>query len=123
MKNLCLKKILISVGISILLSVIMLLIVTALVHFGDLDERTISALVLGVSVLCVVAGAFILARNIPGGGLINGLALGVIYFAGLLVLSIAVNGSVALDMENITRALLIIVAGMLGGVLGINTAK
>lgn len=123
MKNLALKKILIGTSVSLMLSIILLLLLTLAVYFGDFADSTVSGLVLFISGLSVVCGAFILARNIAGGGLINGLMLGILYFLVLLGVSACVKGSVAFDLQNLTRLVIILASGMLGGVVGINSAS
>ena len=103
MKNINLKKILIGTSVSLILSIILLLLLTLAVYFGDFADSTVSALVLVTSGISVVCGSFILARNISGGGLVNGLVLGALYFLILLGVSACVNGSVAFDLQNLTR--------------------
>ena len=105
------------------LSIILLIIVTLMVYFGDFADRTVSLLILSSSSISVFASAFILARNILGGGLINGLVLGIMYCAVLIVLSVIINGAIAFDAGNITRLTVVPAAGMLGGVWGINTSN
>lgn len=121
MQNLSLRKLIICTGISVIISVILLLLITVLVYYGDFEERTVSAVVLLAVAVSVFCGAFILARNIPGGGLLNGLFVGVAYCVVLAVMSFVVNGSVYLDTVNVTKLIIALAGGMLGGVLGINS--
>ena len=123
MKNLNFRKILIGAGISFLLSLVLIALLTVLVYFGDFDDSTVSVFVLVLSMLSVFAGAFILARNITGGGLVNGLVLGVIYCLVLTIASYLIGGSVIFDFSNITRIAVILASAMLGGVLGINSKE
>ena len=122
MKNLNFRKILIGAGISFLLSLVLIALLTVLVYFGDFDDSTVSVFVLAVSVISVFVGAFVLARNIQGGGLINGLVLGLIYCLVLIVVSFLFGG-VVFDFSNITRLAVILASAMLGGVLGINSKE
>ena len=120
MKNLNLKKILIGAGIAFVVSAVLILLLTLLVYFGDFDDSTVSVFVLVLSIISVFVGAFVLARNIQGGGLVNGLVLGLIYCLVLTVASLFYGG-VAFDFSNITRIAVILASAMLGGVLGINS--
>ena len=120
MKNLNLKKILIGAGIAFVVSIVLILLLTLLVYFGDFDDSTISVFVLVLSIISVFVGAFVLARNIQGGGLVNGLVLGLIYCLVLMVASLF-YGRVSFDFSNITRIAVILASAMLGGVLGINS--
>ena len=120
MKNLNLKKILIGAGIAFVVSAVLILLLTLLVYFGDFDDSTVSVFVLVLSIISVFVGAFVLARNIQGGGLVNGLVLGLIYCLVLTVASLFYGG-VSFDFSNITRIAVILASAMLGGVLGINS--
>ena len=121
MKNLNFRKILVGVAISFLLSLVLLAGLTALVYFSDFDDSMVSVFVLCVSVISVFVGAFVLAKNIQAGGLLNGLVLGLVYCIALFLLSFAVDGGVELGVANLTRVAVILASAMLGGVLGINT--
>ena len=120
MKNLNLKKILIGAGIAFVVSAVLILLLTLLVYFGDFDDSTVSVFVLVLSIISVFVGAFVLARNIQGGGLVNGLVLGLIYCLVLMGASLF-YGRVSFDFSNITRIAVILASAMLGGVLGINS--
>ena len=121
MKNLNFRKILVGVAISFLLSLVLLAGLTALVYFGDFDDSMVSVFVLCVSVISVFVGAFVLAKNIQAGGLVNGLALGLVYCIALFLLSLTIDGGVDLGVATFTRIAVILASAMLGGVLGINS--
>ena len=123
MKNLNFRKILIGAGISFLLSLVLIALLTVLVYFGDFDDSTVSVFVLAVSVISVFVGAFVLARNIQGGGLINGLVLGLVYCMALFLLSFVIDRGVELGVANLTRIAVILASAMLGGVVGINSQE
>ena len=123
MKNVSLKKILVATLVALVISLFFVGVLTLVVYFAELNDSTVSTLVLAASVISVLVGAFVLARNITGGGLINGLVLGILYCLILLGVSLLINGSVAIDFSNVTRLIIIIAAAMLGGVVGINSAN
>lgn len=116
------KKIIKGVVLAFLISIVLICILAAIVYFSDIQDRTVSTLTLAISAVSVAFGAYFLAQNISGGGLINGLMLALIYFAVLLLISILVNGSISFSQSNFLRLFAQLVAGALGGVLGINTA-
>ena len=115
------KKITKGVLLAFLLSLILICILAVVVYFSDIQDRTISTLVLVISAVSVAFGAYFLARNISGGGLLNGLVLALIYFAVLLLISLLVSGNVSFSQSNFLRLFSQLIAGALGGVLGINT--
>ena len=115
------KKIVKGVVLAFLISFILICILAVIVYFSDIQDRTISTLVLVISAVSVAIGAYFLARNISGGGLVNGLALALVYFAVLLVASLLINGGISFSGSNFLKLFLQGIAGALGGVLGINT--
>lgn len=115
------KKIAKAVLLSLLLSIAAMLALSAVVFFADVSDRTVLTLVMLLSAAAVFVGALVLARNIEGGGLINGLVVGTVYFAVLTAISFAVKGSLSFGSQNALRCVSVLAAGMLGGVVGINT--
>ena len=115
------KKLLKGVILAFLISLVLICVLAAVVYFSDIQDRTISTLVLVISAVSVAIGAYFLARSISSGGLLNGLLLALFYFVVLLIASFAINGRVSLSGSNFLRLFSQGVAGALGGVLGINT--
>ncbi|MDD6735572.1 MAG: TIGR04086 family membrane protein [Clostridiales bacterium] len=117
------KKILKAVLLSLIISIVLAGILSVIVYFSDMSDRTVSMLVSAASAVSVLAGALVLAKNIERGGLLNGLAVAAGYYAVLLAVSLIVNGSVGFGAYNLLRLAVILASGMLGGVLGINSEK
>ncbi len=115
------KKIIKGTVIALLASFIFMVILAVVVYFSNVQEKTLGAMVFGAMAISVFLGAYFLARSIESGGLLNGLTLGICYFAVILALSLAVNGNVSLSASNFLRLLSCLASGALGGVLGINT--
>ncbi len=114
------RKIFIGALISMALSVLFMCILAVFVFFLNVSDRTTSMLIFALSAIAVFLGALFLAKNIPSRGLLNGLLLAVIYFLALSAISLAVTGKISLDSTNLFRLLGTLLAGMLGGILGIN---
>lgn len=117
------KKIFTGTFLSLLISLVLVCVLAVVVYFSNISDRTVSGVIFLVSCLSVFLGALILARNIESRGLLNGIILAGVYFAVLLVVSLLVNGKIAVSVSNILRLLSILASGGLGGVLGINTHK
>lgn len=115
------KKIIKGVVLAFLISLVLICILAAVVYFSDIQDRTISTLVLVISAFSVATGAYFLARNISGGGLVNGVTLAALYFSVLLVASLLINGGISFSQSNFLKLFAQLAAGALGGVLGINT--
>ena len=117
------KKILIGTFFAVVISFILICLLAVVVHFSNIGDRTISAIIFGISVLSVFAGSLFMAKNIDSKGLLHGLLLAFCYFLVLAVISFATNGRISLTASNFLRFFATLAAGILGGVLGINTKK
>jgi len=123
LKSLNYKGIFVGALISIIISIVLIIALTLWVCYGNLKESTILGILQGISGISVGIGAFFLARNITSGGLINGLFLSVLYLIILYISSLFIGESSFFSSDNLFRIVIILASGMLGGVLGINTAE
>lgn len=97
---------------------VLLLILTVLLYKLDLDEQMVTAGIIVIYVLSTFVGGFLLGKRIKVKRFVWGLALGVIYFGLLLLISLGVYRSLQGDGTNIvTTFLLCAGGGMLGGML------
>jgi len=117
------KKIFIGTALSLFISLVFMCLLAVVVYFANIQDRTVSAVILVLTAASVFLGAFLLARNIENGGLLNGVILAVAYFVVLLLISVFVNGSVSFSFGNFLRLFSCIAAGAAGGVFGINTSR
>lgn len=117
------RKIFTGTFLSLLISLVLVCVLAIAVYFSNISDRAVSGIIFAISCLSVFFGALILTKNIENRGLLNGLVLGGLYFAVIFLVSLLVNGRVAISASNILRLLAILASGSLGGVLGINTKK
>lgn len=115
------KKVLKCVLLSFVMTVLLGGILAFFVYFWEVPESTVRIIVFAIMIVSVLFSGFVLAKNLERNGLFNGLLMGVIYFAVILVLSLILNGKISFGVANITRLVTVAAAGMLGGILGINT--
>ena len=115
------KKVLKCVLLSFVMTVLLGGILAFLVYFRQIDEAAAKISVFAIMTVSVLFGSFVLAKNLEKNGLINGLLMAAIYFAVILLTSFILNKRVYLGTENLTRLVTLSAAGMLGGILGINT--
>ena len=118
--SLSFKKIFIGALLSLVLSIVFVCILAIFVFFLNIPDRTITMLIFALSAISVFAGAFLLAKNVSCRGLLNGLFLAAIYFLILSAVSFAICGGISLESTNLFRRVATLLAGMLGGILGIN---
>ena len=118
----CFRKLLKAVLLSLIISVILVGLFSVIVYFADIPDRAVSGAIFVFSAVSVFMGALVLTRNIDRGGLVNGLLMAIGYFVVLAAVSLIVNGSINLNLHNILRFAACAASGMLGGVIGINSA-
>ena len=117
------KKIFIGALFSAILSFLLVCILTIFVFFMNIPDQTVSTLIFALSVVSVFFGALILGKTVLGGGLLHGFLMSLLYFGILSVLSLAISGKISFETSNLFRLLGAILAGILGGILGINSQK
>jgi len=113
------------IGKSALFSQVVTVILTAIfaivVYFGNISESISNVILLGIIIFSVFFGGFVLSKNIEHSGLLNGLFLALVYIMLLVPLSIILNKTLMFGKDEITKIICILGAGMLGGIIGINT--
>ncbi|MCR4692436.1 MAG: TIGR04086 family membrane protein [Firmicutes bacterium] len=107
--------------LSLIVTVILCGIFALAVYLWQIEESTARIVVFAFMIVSVLFGAFVLAKNLEHSGLLNGLIMAFGYFLVISILSFAAGKGISLGVRDITRFVTITAAGMLGGVLGINT--
>ena len=109
-----------SLILSILLTFIALLLLSAVLNFTDVSENIISPSIIVISSVCIMIGSFIVSKKIKEKGILNGAILGILYMFVLYIISSIANGSVALNVSSMAMIGIGIIAGIFGGILGVN---
>ena len=115
------KKVLKCTLLSFVVTVLLGGILAFFVYFCSIQESTAKIIIFAIMVISVLFSGFVLSKNLERNGLFNGLLLGLCYFGAILILSFILNGKISFGMANITRLITVAAAGMLGGIIGINT--
>lgn len=115
------KKVLKCTLLSFVVTILLGGILAFFVYFCSLQESTVRITVFAIMIISVLFSGFVLSKNLERNGLFNGLLMGLCYFGVILILSFILSGKISLGMANITRLITIAAAGMLGGIIGINT--
>lgn len=109
-----------SIILSILLTFIALLLLSAVLNFTDVSENIISPSIIVISSVCIMIGSFIVSKKIKEKGILNGAILGILYMFVLYIISSIANGSFALNVSSLAMIGIGIIAGIFGGILGVN---
>ena len=115
------KKVLKCVLLAFVVTVLLGGILAFFVYFRPMQESTVRITVFAIMIISVLFSGFVLAKNLERNGLFNGLLMGLIYFGVILILSLVLNGKISFGVANVTRLITVAAAGMLGGIIGINT--
>ena len=115
------KKVLKCVLLSFVVTILLGGILAFFVYFCNLQESTARITVFAIMIISVLFSGFVLSKNLERNGLFNGLLMGVCYFGVILILSFILSGKISFGMANVTRLITVAAAGMLGGIIGINT--
>ncbi|MBQ3512630.1 MAG: TIGR04086 family membrane protein [Lachnospiraceae bacterium] len=104
--------------ISYLLTGIILAILSYFVLQYEMKEGIVNIVIVATYVIANFMGGFICGKRMKEKKFLWGLALGLLYAAILMVVSVALgNGSALADRSNLTMMMLCTGGGMLGGML------
>lgn len=107
-------------ALSIGITLILLFIFAILLTYTNIQENIMSPVVIIISAISVLIGSSISAIKIKKNGLLNGGMVGIIYILTIYILSSIVARDFNLSISAIIMLVTSIVAGMLGGIIGIN---
>lgn len=116
-------KILIGTGIAFIITLIGLLAVSIILTYTNVSESIITVSVIIISALSIFVGSIISAININKNGILNGSIVGAIYMITIYLLSSIFISGFGLNMQAVIMIVISILAGMIGGIIGVNFHK
>lgn len=105
---------------AIIISLILLLIYASLLTYTDISENTMTAVVITISGISILIGSSISSMKIKKQGMLNGALVGLIYMVFIYILSSILISGFSLDTKSIIMILVGMLAGMVGGIIGVN---
>ena len=105
--------------LSIILTIICLLIFSLILAYTNIPEKTMIPVITAVTAISILAGSIISVSKIEKKGIINGTLVGLIYILTIYISSIA-KGNFEITINSIILIASAIIAGMLGGIIGVN---
>ena len=114
------KKILIGSGVSIIITIIGLIIFASILTYTSIAESAIPTVTIIITAISILIGSSISMSNVRKNGIINGVLIGLIYIGFIYVLSSIIEGNFALDLKSIIMIIGAIIAGAVGGIIGVN---
>lgn len=109
--------------ISIIISLILLLVLSALLTYTNISENIIPSAIIIISAISIFIGSIISTMNIKKNGLINGTLVGAIYMLTIYILSSINVTGFQMNIKSIIMLIISMIAGMIGGIIGVNISK
>ena len=107
-------------GFAIIISLVLLLIYASLLTTTNISETTMTPVVITISGISILIGSSISSFKIKKQGMLNGARVGIIYMMFIYLLSSILLTGFTIDMKSIMMIGIGLVAGMIGGIVGVN---
>lgn len=114
------KKIIKGSLISIIVTIVGLLIFASLLSYTSISEGTIPTVTIIITAISILIGSSLSMATIKKNGILNGAIIGLIYIATIYILSSVIEGTFSLNTYSIVIIIGSILAGALGGIIGVN---
>ena len=114
------KKVIKGSIIAIIITLIMLLVFSMLLTYTSIPEKIIPTVIIVISALSILIGSQMATLNIRKNGIINGCLVGIIYISIIYVVSSITNGNFTIGLNSAIMMISSVVAGGIGGVVGVN---
>ena len=109
--------------IAITITLVCLVIFSVILANTEVAESTINPVIILVTAVSIFVGSIMSVSRISKKGIINGGIVGMIYFLAIYILSGIVNSNFSINISGIILIICGILAGMLGGIVGVNIKK
>ena len=107
-------------GISIVITLVLLLIYSALLTYTNLNENTMPIFIIAITAISILVGSLISSLNIRKNGLTNEALVVLIYIFIIYLLSSIIGQNFSLNIYSIIMSIASVMAGAIGGIIGVN---
>lgn len=108
------------VGISLLMTIILLLIFATILTYTEISESIINPVIIIVTAISILIGSSIGNIKIKKNGLVNGSLIGGTYIFTIYLISSILNWKFGLQTQSIIMIIVGMLFGILGGIIGVN---
>lgn len=119
-KKIDIKRILKGTLISIVITLILLIIYATILTYTKISEATIPTVTMLITAVSILIGSQMTTLHIKNNGIVNGAMVGLIYIVFIYMLSSIINGNFSLNVSAIIMMVASIIAGGIGGIIGVN---
>lgn len=109
--------------VSVLITMLGLLIFSIILTKTNTSEATIFPVVVVITAISILIGSFIAFGKIKNKGIVNGAIVGGCYMLVIYLLSSIMGNSFSLNVQSFVTIIAAIMAGIIGGILGVNLRK
>ena len=107
--------------ISIVITIVLLLIFSALLAYTNLNENVSTYVIIAIMGISIIIGSLISTRKVKKNGMINGGLVGLIYIIFIYILSsIFITTFGSINIYTIIMIIIAIITGIIGGIIGVN---
>lgn len=107
-------------GIALGITILSLFIFAILLTYTNIQENTIIPVVIIITAVSILIGSSLSTLRIKKNGLLNGALVGVIYILLIYIISSLTGSGFSLNIMSIIMLVSSIIAGMIGGIIGVN---
>lgn len=107
-------------GIALGITILLLFIFAILLTYTNIQENTMIPVVIIITVVSILIGSSLSTLRIKKNGLLNGTLVGVIYILLIYIISSLTGSGFSLNIMSIIMLVSSIIAGMIGGIIGVN---
>ena len=109
--------------ISFIITLIAIFILAAILTYSDLSENLISPTIIAITAVSILVGTSISTIKLSKNGILYGGIIGLIYILFLYIVSSITSVGFGLNPQSIIMIIASIIAGMIGGIVGINIKR
>lgn len=106
--------------LAIIITIIFLLVFSLVLTYTNIPEKTMLPVITIVTAISILVGSIISVSKIEKKGIINGALVGLIYILTIYIISSISKGNFEITINSAILIISAILAGMLGGIIGVN---
>lgn len=106
--------------ISFIFTLLLLFVFAIVLTYTNTPESTIAPIIIIITSISILVGSSISTIKIKKNGILNGGIIGLVYILTIYIISSCVQTGFALNISSIIMIIFSILAGMIGGIVGVN---
>lgn len=108
------------VGISFLLTMVLLFVFSIILTYTNVSECVITPVIIIVTVISILFGSSISTIHIKKNGMLNGGLVGAVYLLIIYLISSLLNWKFAISLQSVIMIFTGLLFGLVGGIIGVN---